>query len=293
VNVAVKTGEVFRQEMQFAFFMHYLKGTPLPTSFTKAQMFATGVNEFRRHEQWPPKAVTPLTVRVAAGGRLVTDAAVGKTYDEYVSDPNKPVPYVGYIAGGMTGDYMTEDQRFAAQRPDVLVYTSPVLDEDLTVAGPIGVKLSVSTSGTDSDFVVKVIDVYPGDYPQPEWPAPTPGQPPIPRPANYVRMGGYEQLVRGEPFRAKFRKSFEKPEAMSPGERTAIDFDLPDVYHVFRRGHRVMVQIQSSWFPLVDRNPQQFIEIPKAKREDFRKATQRVYHGTSLTLPVESGAWPK
>jgi len=134
VNVAVRTGEVFRQEMQFAFFMHYLKGTPLPASFTKAQMFATGVNEFRRHEQWPPTAVTPLTVRVAAGGRLVTDAAVGKTYDEYVSDPNKPVPYVGYIAGGMTGDYMTEDQRFAAQRPDVLVMTATPIPRTLALA---------------------------------------------------------------------------------------------------------------------------------------------------------------
>ncbi len=294
VNVAVRTGDVFRQEMQFAFFMHYLKGTPLPPTFRKAQTFATGVNEFRRHEEWPPKGVTPLVVSVAPGGRLLAGAAAGvNTFDEYVSDPNRPVPYVGYIAGGMTGDYMTEDQRFAARRPDVLVYASPVLDEDLAVAGPIGVKLSVSTTGTDSDFVVKVIDVYPNDYPQPEWPSAAPGQPPVPRPSNYVRMGGYQQLVRGEPFRAKFRRSFEKPEAMSPGERTAIDFDLPDVHHVFRRGHRVMVQIQSSWFPLVDRNPQQFLEIPKAKREDFRKATQRVYHGTSLTLPVESGAWPK
>ena len=148
------------------------------------------------------------------------------------------------------------------------------------MAGPISVALTVSTTGTDSDFVVKLIDVYPGDYPQPERPAPAPGQPAPRPPSNYVRMGGYQQLVRGEPFRAKFRRGFEKPVPMVPGEPTAITFDLPDVYHVFRRGHRVMVQVQSSWFPLVDRNPQRFMEIPKAKAADFQKATQRVYHGS-------------
>ena len=193
----------------------------------------------------------------------------------------------------MTSDYMTEDQRFAAMRPDVLVFVSPVLDGDLAVAGPVPVNLLVSTSGTDSDFVVKLIDVYPGDYPQPEWPAAAPGQPSVPRPANFVRMGGYQQLVRGEPFRAKFRKGFETPVAMVPGEPTAIAFDLPDIYHVFRRGHRVMVQVQSTWFPLVDRNPQRFLDIPKARAADFQRATQRVFHASAVTLPVLAGAWPR
>jgi uncharacterized protein len=293
VDFAIKTGEFFRTQIQFPFFMHYLKDAPLPPGFPKAYMFATGVNEFRKLPAWPPKDVKPVTVSLAAGGLLVEGAGQAAAFDEYVSDPNKPVPYVGYVAGGMTYDYMTEDQRFAATRPDVLTFTSPVLDGDLTIAGPVPVKLLVSTTGTDSDFVVKLIDVYPGDYPQPDEPQAAGGQPPARRPAsNQVKMGGYQQLVRGEPFRAKFRKSFEKPEALVPGEPTEIRYELPDVYHVFRRGHRVMVQIQSSWFPLVDRNPQRFMNIPTARRVDFQKATERVYHATSLTLPVEAGSWP-
>jgi putative CocE/NonD family hydrolase len=166
----------------------------------------------------------------------------------------------------------------------VLVCATPPLDEDLTVHGQIAVDLHVSTSGTDSDFVVKVIDVFPSDYPTPEWKGP------MPEPANRVRMGGYQQLVRGEPFRGKFRQGFEKPVPFVPDQPDRIRFDLPDVAHTFRRGHRLMVQIQSSWFPLTDRNPQVFTDIPKAKPEDFRIATQRVYRGkaraSSITLPV-------
>ena len=185
----------------------------------------------------------------------------------------------------MTSDYMTEDQRFAAQRPDVLVYQSPVLTDDVVFAGPIKVNLNVSSSGTDSDFVVKVIDVYPADYPTSR---PPQGQPQV---ANAVVMPGYQQLVHGEPFRAKFRNGFEKPEPLTPNQPAKITYDTPDVYHAFRRGHRIMIQIQSSWFPLVDRNPQVFTDIPKAKPEDFVKATQRVYRSrslpTSITVPVE------
>jgi putative CocE/NonD family hydrolase len=273
--------------------MHHLKDALLPAGFPKAQMFATGINEFRRHEAWPPTSVTPLTLSLQAGGRIAAGApapAGARTFDEYVSDPNRPVPYVGYVASGMTSDYMTEDQRFAATRPDVLVYSTGPLEEDLAVAGPISVALTVSSTGTDSDFVVKLIDGYPGDYPQPEPLAAAPGQPPARPPSNYVRMGGYQQLVRGEPFRAKFRRGFETPVPLVPGEPTEITFDLPDVYHVFRPGHRLIVQVQSSWFPLVDRNPQQFMEIPKARAVDFKKATERVYHGSTMTLPVEFGA---
>jgi hypothetical protein len=188
-----------------------------------------------------------------------------------VSDPARPVPYVGHVQMGMQGDYMTEDQRFAATRPDVLVYESPPLEEDLTVLGPIGVELHVATSGTDSDFVVKVVDVYPNDFPTPEWTGEGV------RPANHVRMGGYQQLVRGEPFRGRFRRSLERPEPFAPNAPDVLRFDLPDVAHVFRRGHRVMVQVQSSWFPLTDRNPQTFVDIPRARPEDFRPATQRVF----------------
>lgn len=285
VSFGVKTGLFFREQIQFPFFMRHLKDKPveLPEAF----MFVTGLNEWRRHSQWPPKEARPMTFWLHDGERLQGAApAEERAFDEYISDPNRPTPHLGYITDGFTSDYMTEDQRFAAQRPDVLVYKTGPLEEDLTIAGPIKVSLNVSTSGTDSDFVVKLIDVYPGDYPNP--PAPPQGQP---IPANAVKMGGYQQLVHGEPFRAKFRNSFEKPEPMTPNQPTAINFEMPDVYHTFRRGHRMMVQIQSSWFPLVDRNPQKFIDIPKARPEDFQKATQRVYRSrglnTSVTVLVE------
>ena len=281
LDFAVKTGEVFREQMQFAFFMKYLKDKNV--DLPEAWMFLTGANEWRRHAAWPPKDAKPTTLYFDAAGALSMSAPAGDGYDEYVSDPNHPVPYVGYIAGGMNGDYMTEDQRFASERPDVLVYQSQPLEDDLIVAGPIKVTLNVSTSGTDSDFVVKLVDVYPNDYPTP----PTPeGQRP---PSNAVRMGGYQQLVRGEPFRGKYRNSFEKAEPFVPGQAAKIEYEMPDVYHAFRRGHRIMVQVQSSWFPLVDRNPQKFMDIPKATAADFQKATERVYRrGSSVTVMVEA-----
>jgi len=258
----------------------------------EAWMFLTGLNEWRKLDAWPPKSVQPKTLYFREGGRLSSDAPAEEgreAFDEYISDPNKPVPYVGYVAEGMTRDYMTEDQRFAASRTDVLVYETEPLEDDLTIAGPTKVNLQVSTSGTDSDFVVKLIDVYPGSYPTPQ-PAVEArqggsgaNQPP---PANAVKMGGYQQLVRGEPFRAKFRNGFEHPEPMTPGKLTQISYDLPDVYHTFRKGHKIMVQVQSSWFPLVDRNPQKFTDIPKATASDFQKATQRVYRSRSLSSSV-------
>jgi len=175
---------------------------------------------------------------------------------------------------------MTEDQRFASRRPDVLVYQTEPLEADLSVAGPIDVTLHVSTTGTDSDFVVKLIDVYPADFPPPPPSSPAPASPDGPK------MGGYQQLVRGEPFRGKFRKSFEKPEPFEPGKPDVITFAMPDVAHTFRPGHRVMVQVQSSWFPLVDRNPQTFVDIPRARPEDFQKATERVYHSPARPSSV-------
>ena len=282
-----KTALFFQEQIQFPFFMHYLKDAK--GELPEAWMFLTGKNEWRKLGEWPPKGLAAKTFYLSAGGALRTEPpAEARAWDEYISDPNRPVPYVGYTATGMNGDYMTEDQRFAAQRPDVLVYQTEPLDEELTIAGPIRVGLTVSTSGTDSDFVVKVIDVYPGNYPTPK---PAPGER---LPSNAVLMGGYQQLVRGEPFRAKFRKGFEKPVAMIPNRAAEIDFEMPDVYHTFRKGHRVMVQVQSSWFPLTDRNPQTFMEIPKAKPEDFRKAVQRVYRSkrqhSSITVQVQGGA---
>jgi putative CocE/NonD family hydrolase len=274
LDFASKTGEYYRNEIEFVFFQAQLKGTG-EAKLPKAWVFQTGTNEWRKFDAWPPKEAIGKTMYLGPDGTL-TGTAPPEGFDEYVSDPAHPVPYVGFITLGMRGDYMTEDQRFAGQRPDVLVYQTEPLAEDMEIAGPVHVRLSVSTTGTDSDFVVKVVDVYPNDYPEPVRPA---GSAPLP--GNAVKMGGYQQLVRGEPFRGKFRNSFEKPEAFVPGQRAKIEFDMPDVCHVFRRGHRVMVQVQSSWFPLVDRNPQKFLEIPFAKQTDFVKATERVWRGIS------------
>jgi putative CocE/NonD family hydrolase len=231
-------------------------GAQLP----EATVFETGSNQWRRYDSWPPKNGEPREIYLSANGGLSFTApqgAAAAAFDEYVSDPAHPVPFINNIAIGMTREYMTDDQRFAATRPDVLVYQTGVLDSDVTLAGPIKATLFVSTSGTDSDFVVKVIDVFPGKAPEP--------------------MGGYQMLVRGEPFRARFRNSYSKPEAMEPGKITKVEFTLPDVNHSFVRGHRIMIQVQSSWFPLVDRNPQKFVDIYHAKEADFQKATQRIY----------------
>jgi putative CocE/NonD family hydrolase len=232
-------------------------------------VFETGTNQWRKHASWPPPDARPQTLFFHAGGRLTYDppAALNAedAHDEYVSDPAKPVPYLEKVAIGMAAEYMVADQRFAARRPDVLVYETEVLEKDVTIAGPISVELHVSTTGTDSDWVVKLIDVYPNDYPDPKV-----------NPTG-VRMGGFQQLVRGDVMRGKFRNDFEKPEPFTPGRPTVVRFTMQDCYHTFRSGHRIMVQVQSTWFPLVDRNPQTFVTIPNAKETDYRKATQRVY----------------
>lgn len=273
LNFASKTGEYFREHIQLPFFLANLKskGNGLKASadgtIPKAWVFATGTNEWTRFEQWPPKNSSERSLYFGPGGALSFDPAKSEAFDEYVSDPAKPVPVTAEIGAGMPGDYMTYDQRFAARRTDVLVYQTEPLEKDVTIAGPIQPVLQVSSSGTDSDFVVKLIDVYPNDYPDPN-----------PNPAR-IHMGGYQQMVRGEPFRGKFRNGFDKPEAFVPGKPARIDFTMPDICHVFRTGHRIMIQIQSSWFPLTDRNPQVFLDIPSAKATDFQKATERVYRG--------------
>jgi putative CocE/NonD family hydrolase len=274
IDFASKTSEYYRKEIEFAFFQQHLKGKD--AKLPRAYVFQTGANQWRLHEAWPPANATPKTFYLDAKGKLSSSAPKDQGFDEYVSDPAKPVPFLSYTAQGMTRDYMTADQRFATTRPDVLVYETEVLEDDLTIAGPIQVKLKVSTSGTDSDFVVKVVDVYPSDYPTPEDVA-----------AKGIRMGGYQQLVRGEPFRGKYRKSFEKPEAFTPGQADTIEFAMPDVYHTFRRGHKMMVHVQSTWFPLIDRNPQKFVDIMKAKASDFQPATERVWRPSSITVTVE------
>ena len=271
--------------MELPFFQHYLKGAPDP-QLPKAYVFETGTNVWRQYAAWPPKNAEARTLYLHAGGVLSFEppGEEASEYDEYVSDPSKPVPFMNYVAQDVPQEYMVSDQRFAESRTDVLTYQSEVLKEDVTIAGPLSPRLFVSTSGTDSDFDVKLIDVYPADYPKSRFDATSESDDDDRARRTDVgppgfTMGGYEQLVRGEPFRGKFRHSFEKPEAFTPGKVEEISFAMPDVNHTFRRGHRIMVQIQSSWFPLTDRNPQAFLNIPDAKPSDFVKATERVYHG--------------
>lgn len=203
---------------------------------------------------------------------------VGGQSDVFVSDPLKPVPFQEKTTVRMDYEYMTADQRFASRRPDVLVYQTPELTDDLTLAGPIEVELHVATTGTDADWIVKVIDVYPADYPDAD-----------PNPTG-VKMGGYQMLIRGEPFRGKFRDGFDKQKAFEPGKPAVVKFAMPDVCHTFRPGHRLMVQVQSTWFPLVDRNPQTFCDIYKADASDFKKQTHKVYrdneHPSKITVSV-------
>ncbi len=273
VTFGSKTALYYRQNIEFPFFLYYLKGKG-DGRFPKAWLFETGVNQWRKFDNWPPRGAASRTIYLDAHGRLSFDQPAESGFDEYLSDPNKPVPYIGFLSAGVLNTYMTEDQRFAATRPDVLVYKTEPLDHDFSAFGPISVDLKVSTSGTDSDFIVKVIDVFPNDYPEPPAPGGRGAQP-----ANAVKMAGYEELIRGEPFRGKFRKSFETPVPFEPGKPERITFRLPDVAHTWRTEHRIMVQIQSSWFPLVDRNPQKFMDIPKAHSTDFVKATEHVYYG--------------
>lgn len=261
-----KTAEYYRQNIELPFFKHHLKGEG-EWSPPEAWVFESGTNEWRKYDAWPPKQAKTVTLLFDEQGSLT--AKGGKDprggVDEFVSDPAKPVPFIEKTSVRMEYDYMTADQRFAARRPDVLVYQTPVLTEDLTLAGPIDVELHVSTTGTDADWIVKVVDVFPSDYPDPE-----------PNPSG-VKMGGYQMLIRGEPFRGKFRKGYDQVVAFEPNKPTVVKFTMPDVCHTFRTGHRLMVQVQSTWFPLVDRNPQTFTDIYNAKESDFVKATHRVH----------------
>jgi hypothetical protein len=288
VQFDAKTADYFRAQIQFPFFEHYLKGKG--ETLPKAIVFETGTNVWRRYDAWPPKAATPKTLYFHAGGRLSFDPPTeAKSEDEYLSDPNHPVPFVGYTTDTVPQRYMVDDQRFASYRPDVVTYETDPLTEDVTIAGPISPHLKVASSGTDSDFDVKLIDVYPEDFADSQ--GGETGKRILDAPP--LQMGGYEQLLRGEPFRAKFRNSWEKPEPLVPGKEADVNFTMPDLYHTFRRGHRIMVQVQSSWFPLTDRNPQTFTDIPYAKPEEFQKATEQIFHQKDAASGVEVLVMPR
>ena len=272
VSFGSNTADFFCDEIQFPFFRHYLKGTGDP-KLPKAFVFETGRNTWQRKDQWPPADATPRRFYFHARRELTEHAPPEKSaFDEYISDPNNPVPFFDKPTLEMAREYMDADQRFVQSRPDVLSYETKPLKKDLTIAGPISPSLFVSASGTDSDYIVKIIDVYPD----------TAGS----------ALRGYEQLIRGEPFRGTFRNGFEQPQPFKPGEIERIHFTMPDVYHCFQKGHRIMVQVQSSWFPLVDRNPQTFTNIPSAKASEFQKATERIYRSRNTASFVEVNVEP-
>lgn len=263
------TSTYYQQNLELPFFKFYLKGEGTFNP-AEANIFVTGSNEWKRFNTWPPAETESRNLYLQPNGKLAF-TKVGRTdsWDEYVSDPANPVPYQDGIQARRTREYMIDDQRFAARRPDVKTYQTDVLTEDITLTGPVLANLVVATTGTDADYVVKLIDVYPEDAPNP-----------VPNPKNLI-MGGYQMLVRGEIMRGKYRNSFEKPEPFVPNTITKVNYALPDVAHTFKKGHRIMIQIQNSWFPLADRNPQQFMDIYQAEPKDFQKATQKIYHDTN------------
>ncbi|MFZ4543757.1 MAG: CocE/NonD family hydrolase [Saprospiraceae bacterium] len=275
ISFESKTAEFYRENIQLKFFEFYLKDKGAH-ELPEASIFETGSNQWKQFASWPPKEAVATSFFLSDKNVISTSKpAVANSFDEYVSDPAHPVPYTKDVQLYRNNEYMTDDQRFAARRPDVLVYQTEAMNEDLSIAGPINVDFYVSTTGTDADFVVKIIDVFPDDA------------------KNWKRadapMAGYQMLLRGEPMRGKFRDSYETPVPFKPGNITRLKFQMPDIAHTFKKGHRMMIQIQSSWFPLVDLNPQKFVNIYEATESDFQKATHRIYHDATHASRVEIG----
>ncbi len=266
-SFGANTNVFYRNILENPFFNYYLKGVG-NFNLSEATIFVTGLNQWKLYNTWPLKTTKPTPFYLSAEKKLLPQLQSGSSFDEYISDPANPVPYTEGKRGGRNNLYMTEDQRFLSDRSDVVSYTGAVLEKDLLLAGPITADLNVSITGTDADFIVKLIDVWPNDTAD-------------------VKLNGYQQLIRAEVIRGKFRKSFEKPKPFVPGKKTKVKFALNDVAHQFKKGHRLMVQVQSSWFPLVDRNPQSFLKIPEAKESDFQRAKIRIYHSSKILLPVE------
>lgn len=270
----------YQREVERRFFAYHLKGEGNGT-FPEALMFDTGKSEWRRFDAWPPPEIPAASLYFGANGRLTINQPQNEqAFFEYISDPAKPVPYTSQTERLVftPRQFMSDDQRAAASRPDVLTFETDPLTDEVTLAGEIMARLKVAMSGTDADFIVKLIDVYPANHPSYKH-----------NPSNIV-MGGYQQLVRHEVFRGRFRNSFEKPEPFTPDQITDVNFRLQDVLHTFKRGHRVMIQIHSTWFPYIDRNPQKYVDnIYKASEADFIKASIRVF-GSSV---VEVGGGGK
>ena len=264
-----KTSRFYTEQLEVPFFNYHLKGKGAAPR-AEAAVFLTGSNEWKLLESWPPKNVETRQLFLHDAGKLAftPPSSPRSTDDEYVNDPDKPVPYTAELTHWYNPGFPVEDQRFAGRRPDVVTYTSEVLREDITIAGPLAASLFVSTSGTDCDWIVKVIDVFPDTTSTPlYYPA-------------WVKLGGYQMLVRGDVLRGKFRNSLARPEPFKPEVVTKVEFELQDAFHTFKKGHRIMVQIQSSWFPMIDRNPGKFMDIYQAHESDFQKTTQRIFRSS-------------
>ena len=262
-----KTSPYYQENIEAKFFKHYLFDETSPLALPEATLFETGTNRWRSFDTYPPKGTVQKQLYLGSSGKLAfSPTTTGAAFSEFLSDPAHPVPFSSKINDGFSADYMVEDQRFASARPDVLTFQTDTLTDDLTLAGPILAQLTVSTTGTDADWIVKVIDVYPPNAPQ------------NPQKKDVV-YGDYQQLIRSEIIRGRYRNNISKPEPFRPNQPTPVSVELQDVLHTFKKGHRLMVQIQSSCFPWADRNPQTFVPIFTAKESDYQKATHRVYHG--------------
>ena len=265
----------YQKNVETVFFNHFLKENGKGSSILpEAYMFDTGLKQWESYEAWPPKAAVKKSYYLSNDEQLGMQPNEGA--EEFISDPNKPVPYSEDIKVVFTPrKYMTDDQRFAARRPDVLVYETEVLEEDMTMAGEILAKLQVATTGTAADWVVKVIDVFPPDAEDFE------------ETQDYLKMSNYHMMVRSEVMRGRFRNSYTNPDPFVPNQKTEVDIKLQDVHHTFKKGHKIQVQVQSTWFPLIDLNPQTYVDnIFKAKEEDFQKQTHTVYHDSEIIFSV-------
>lgn len=267
----------FQEEIETRFFNHFLKGEGDNNSgLPEAYMFDTGTKAWKTFDSWPPKNTDKRSYSLQANQRLSQIATREYSFAEFISDPKKPVPYSEDIKMVFTPrKYMTDDQRFAARRSDVLLFETDVLEEEVTLVGDVMAKLNVSTTGTDADWIVKLIDVYPNDHEDYE------------ETQEYLKMGNYHQMVRSEAFRGRFRNSFEKPEPFTPNKETKVNVKLQDVFHTFKKGHKIQVQVQSTWFPYIDLNPQTYVDnIFKAEEKDFQKQTHRVYNNSVVEFTV-------
>lgn len=273
------TSEYYNNKILNPFFNYYLKDEG-ELNIPEAVTYRTGENKWIHYDEWPPLNTIPSKLYLSNGNKLNWEmlSSSEKLFSEYISDPSKPVPYTAKFHDSQqmyNRTYMSEDQRFASARPDVLAFETEPLTDDVTITGPILADLFVSTTGTDADWVVKIIDVYPDDMPNPN-----------PNPNN-IETGGYQRLIRYEIMRGKFRNSFENPEPFVPGEITNVKVKLQAIDHTFKKGHRIMVQVQSSFFPFFDRNPQKFVDIYNAKEEDFQKAYHRIYFSKEFPSQIQ------